>query len=335
MSKSIKINSLRKSDIGFPIVPRNISDPASQFGNLRNAKKKLVARYKRIDKGMRQLIGTLDKRVISTNIKYEYQIDATRFQNINSFIQDLLYDELLDNKGGLWTQRWWLNSNLNQAYEDGTSDVLQSSKNIATVEAVGPEISREVRSIKLESIFFSRGFQTRLGLVHARVFEQMKGFSDQTRTDLASTLTRGMVDGIGIRELSNNITDRVKVSFSRAQRIARTEILNAYRTAGNVETDELNEDVYSDSEWGMLSLWFSALAPKTKTSSGTRKAHAIRHGSTYTTEKVREFYAINGNAINCLCSQSPVLFNKKTGEVLQQDLLDRMAKKRDLFLDAG
>jgi len=324
----IKTNALKKSDIGNPIVPRNISDPAAQFGNLRGAKRKLVARYRRIDKGMRQLIGTLDKRVISTNIKYEYQIDVTRFQNINSFIQNLLYDELLDNQNGLLTQRWWLNANLAQAYEDGTSDILLSSKRIATVESVGPELSREMRFIKLEQTIFSRGFQTRVGLVQARTFELMKGLSDSTRTDLSNTLARGMIDGIGIRELSKNITDRVKVSLSRGQRIARTEILNAYRTAGGVETDELNEDVYDDSEWGMQSLWFSALSPT------TRRTHASRHGMIYTTDEVREFYAKNSNAINCLCSQSTVLVNKRTGEVLQQDLLDRMAKRRKQFLGA-
>ena len=153
-----------------------------------------------------------------------------------------MYNELLDSPSGQWSQRWWLNSNLTQAYKDGTSDVLQSSKNIATVEAVGPELSRSMRSIQLESIIFSRGFQTRVGLVHARVFEEMKGLSDSTRVDLSSTIARGMIDGIGIRELTKNIKDRVKVSFNRAQRIARTEILNAYRTAGGVESEELNED---------------------------------------------------------------------------------------------
>jgi len=318
----LKINSLRRSDIGNPIVPRNVADPAAQFGNIRNAKRKLVARYRRIDKGMRQLIGSLEKRVISPNIKYEYQIDVTRFQNINSFIQNLLYGELLDNQNGLWTQRWWLNANLTQAYEDGTSDLLQTAKNITTVESVGPQLSREVRSIQLNQIISSRGLQTRVGLVQARTFELMKGLTDSTRTDLSNTLARGMIDGIGIRELTNNIKDRVKVSFNRAQRIARTEILNSYRTASAAELDELNDDVYDDSEWGMLSLWFSALSPT------TRKNHASRHGRTYTTDEVREFYSKNGNTINCLCSQSAVLVNKKTKEVLQQDLLDRMEKKR-------
>jgi len=321
----LKINSLRKSDIGNPIVPRNAKDPAAQFNNLRGAKRKLDARYNRIKVGIKQLIGSLDKRVISTNIKYEYQIDALRFQNINLFIQELLYQELLDGQIQLSPQ-WWLNPNLTQAYEDGTSDVLQSSKNIATVESVGPELSRTMRSITLEQLVFSRGFQTRVGLVRSRVFEEMKGLSDSTRTDLSETLARGMIKGEGIRKLTDDVMKRVNVSHSRAQRIARTEILNAYRTAGGVETDELNEDVYGDSEWGMMQLWFSALAPT------SRRWHIARHGKTFTTDDVRQFYSVNANAINCLCSQSVILVNKRTGEVLQQALLDRMDKQRKTAL---
>ncbi len=322
----LKINALRKSDIGNPIIPKRAADPAAQFGNLRGAKRKLEARYKRIIVGIKQMIGTFDKRVISTNIKYEYQIDPNRFQSINLFLQELLYEELLDNQGGQLTSRWWLNANLTQSYTDGTSDVLQSSKNIATVEAVGPELSRTMRSIQLEQIIFSRGFQTRVGLVQARTFELMKGLADSTRTDLANTLARGMVDGIGVRELTKNTVERVGVSFSRAQRIVRTETLNAYRTAGGTETDELNEDVYGDSPWKMKSLWFSALA------STSRRWHIARHGRTFTTDDVREFYAKNGNSINCLCSQSPVLVNTRTGEVLQKELIKRMEKQREKAL---
>ena len=76
----------------------------------------------------------------------------------------------------------------------------------------------------------------------------------------------------------------------------------------------------------MMQLWFSALAPT------SRRWHIERHGKTFTTDNVRQFYSVNGNSINCLCSQSTVLVNKKTGEVLQQALLDRMAKQRKTAL---
>ena len=63
----------------------------------------------------------------------------------------------LDNQQGAFTNRWWLNANLTSAYTDGTSDALQSAKNIAVVDIVGQEISQQVRSIQLEQIVFFAG----------------------------------------------------------------------------------------------------------------------------------------------------------------------------------
>jgi hypothetical protein len=132
-----------------------------------------------------------------------------------------------------------------------------------------------------------------------------------------------MATGKGVRELTGDVMNRVGVSHRRAQRIVRTEILNAHRTAAASETDDLNADVYAGSDWVMKSLWFSARAPT------TRPSHLRRHGLTFTTNEVREFYSINANAINCLCNQSVILVNIKTGEVLQEDLLKRMEKQRE------
>jgi hypothetical protein len=344
----MKILSIINVKVGNPIVPKKAADPANQFGNLRNANAQLTRRYKNIKRGIRQMLSTFNPVLVSNNgsyynyetklvnnefvttkadlvtnvAVYSYRLDAQRFQSVNLFLQQLLYGELLDNQQGVFTNRWWLNANLTSAYTDGTADALQSAKNIAVADVVGLDISQQIRGTQLEQIVFSPGFQNRVSLVHARVFEGMKGLSDQSKTDLSATLARSMAKGAGIREVTKDVMARVDVSHRRAKRIARTEILNAYRTASATETDEINDNVYDDSDWGMVSLWFSALAPT------SRPWHISRHGETYSTQEVRDFYAVNGNAINCLCSQSPVLANKKTGEILQDSLQKRLKKQK-------
>lgn len=312
-----------KINAGNPIVPRNSKDPASQFPNLRKANKQLIDRYSRIKKAMRLYIKELDKRIV-TNVKYEYLIDAQKYDEIDIFIQQLLNEELLDNRAGTFTRSWWYNDNTSQAYEDATEDIIKSAHSITPPE-VGVALYNEVQSISPESRFMSRAFQNRLALIHSRTFNQMKGLTDSSKTDLAEVLARGMSDGIGVQELSRNVADRVDVSYSRAKGIVRTEILNAYRTATSAETDSLNEDVYGYSDWDMASLWFSALAPT------SRSWHISRHGQVYTTDEIRAFYAVKGNPNNCLCSQSAVLRNKKTGEVLQQALLNRMKAQKEAY----
>lgn len=311
--------------VGSPVLPRNEADPARQFGNLRSARANLRRRVKRIKQGMRQLIDTLQPTLVTNAATYTYDIDAAKYSQINLFIQRLLYSELLDNRSGEFTSRWWLNANLSIAFEDGTADALQSAKNMAQVDVVGTELSQAMRSINIEQVMFSPGYMRRVGLVHARTFNDMKGLSDSSKVDLAGTLARSMAAGDGIRQITKDILSRVDVVESRAWRIARTEILNAYRTASWDETDELNEQVYGDSDWQMSELWFSALAPT------SRPNHVSRHGKTYTSQEVREFYSVNGNAINCLCSQSPILMNVKTGEVIQQELLDKMKARREKY----
>lgn len=316
-----------------PIIPRNAKDPAQQFPNLRNANTELRKRYRNIQIGMRDVIAGIDKRIVPdsaaggivTNIKYEYFVDTEKFQDINLFIQRLLNEELLDSVDQQLTQRWWLNANLTQAAEDGTGDALQSAKNMAVIDVVGPELSQAVRSIQLDNILLSRGFQSRVALVQSRVFESMKGLTDSTRSDLADTLGRGMANGTGVKELTKDVMSRVNVSFNRSRRIVRTEVLQAYRTASREETRELNEDVYEGSDWIMQSLWFSALAPT------SRATHIARHGKIHTQNEDEQFYSVNGNSIQCLCSQSPVLVNRKTGETIQEDLLIRMDKQRKSF----
>lgn len=311
--------------VGTPVLPRNEEDPARQFGNLRNSRAALRRRIKRIKAGMRQMISTFQPTLVTNAATYTYDIDATKYNSINLFIQRLLYGELLDSREGMFSQRWWLNANLSIAFEDGTADALQSSKNMAQVEIVGQELSQAMRSIQIEQIAFSPSYMRRVGLVHARNFEFMKGISDTGKADLSKVLAKGMTLGKGIREIKSDIMKRVDVLEVKAWRDARTFILSAYREATIQETAELNSDVYDDTPWKMKELWFSALA------STSRPNHVERHGMTYTPEQVRIFYTNPNDLYNCLCSVSPILVNEVTGEVIQQELLDKMAKRREKY----
>ena len=77
-------NKNKIKSIGSPIIPRNIADPASEFGNLRNANRTLLNRYRNIQRGIRDLIDGIDKRIVPdsavgcivSNLKYEYLVDA-------------------------------------------------------------------------------------------------------------------------------------------------------------------------------------------------------------------------------------------------------------------
>lgn len=337
-----------------PVIPKDAADPADQKSNLRKAKSTLDRRYGEIYKKLRDYIYSvqrvqtanakatyrqptkeekaeragdmwaINKGVLQAN-KYIYELDAIR---TFEFIDSLLNEYLLDNETLRtieYSNRWWLISNLDESYTDAIEAYIDDSVSISPVDVVGESITAKLNQLTPDSIMMSPPVIRRLSLMHGRVFNEMKGLTESSAADLGRVLTQGMIDGNGVQDIAKAVKKRVSVSMSRAMRIARTEILNSYRTAIRTEVDDLNEEVYADSDWQQQLLWFSALAAT------TRPWHSSRHGLVYTADEVQEFYSKDGNAIFCMCSQSPVLVNKKTGEVLQSSLLKRMKKQKEAW----
>ncbi|QDP52598.1 MAG: hypothetical protein Tp185DCM00d2C31949991_52 [Prokaryotic dsDNA virus sp.] len=336
-----------------PVMPKDAADPAHQKKNLSREQRELKVRFERILTGVRKLVadqanyrtvsavnkewqplvyftnanGELDTHrssiAVNKTTYYEYQIDVARYESINEFIERLLYDEILGSYTGKKPPNWFFQSYLSSAFNDGINDTIQDIKNQSTPSLVGDIVSRQIQSLSGDE--FNPQATQSLALVYGRVFNEMKGLTDSMKVDLSETLTRGMADGLGIRAISADVQKRVGVGFSRAQRIARTEILGAYRTAQRAKTKEINETVFDDSPYEFKQLWFSALAES------SRPNHVSRHGSIYTQQEVEKFYSIGASSINCLCSQSPILVDSKTGEPLIDDTVKRMKEQKEKY----
>lgn len=331
----------------YPVIPKSADDPANQKSNLRRAQVELKKRFERINKAVKKLVseqkdiqsvsasnrmafwwplnanGDRTNEVIANKTFYSYDISTERYDSINDFIERLLRNELLDSISGQRPQNWFYQSYLSSAYNDAIRDTIQSTKNMAEPEIVGDEIAMMIRQLDADA-FNPQQVQS-LGLVYSRVFNEMKGLTDSMKVDLSETLTRGMASGLGIRQITQDVAKRVGVGFSRAQRISRTEILGAYRTAQRAKTKQINDDIYADSPFVQKQLWFSALAQT------SRPNHVAKHSEIYTLQEVEEFYAQSGFGVNCLCSQSPILVNRKTGEVVMQDLIDKMKLQKQAW----
>lgn len=341
----------------FPVIPKSADDPANQKGNLRRAQIELKKRFERINKAVKKLVGEqkdiqhvaaansnrmsfwrplefftnskgeLDTKrsniAVANKTFYSYDVSTERYDSINNFLEQLLRTEILESISGNRPSNWFYQSYLSSAYNDAIRDTIQSSKNMAESDIVGDEIAMMIRQLDPDA--FNPQQVNALGLVYARVFNEMKGLTESMKVDLSETLTRGMSSGLGIREITKDIAKRVGVGFSRAQRISRTEILGAYRTAQRAKTKQINEDIYSGSPFVQKQLWFSALAQT------SRKNHVSRHGEIYDMQEVEEFYSEAANSIQCLCSQSPILVNRKTGEVVMKDLIEKMRQQKEVW----
>lgn len=289
-----------------PIVPRSVTNPVGGADRTR----RVVNAINESLAGVQDwLIGRFEQipverivvnRLFVNDYRYEYQISI---MNLESLINEMLF------KLGLFPNDYVVREVVG-AYEQGTGLAVENLANIS-----------EDYTRTITQVLMSDPWQRRAALVGSRVFEEMKGFEGDTGRDLGRVLRQAVQDGLNPRDVVGTIKERFDVAESRAKRIATTEISGALRRA---RWDEA-QDAESRLGIRVRLMWVSALRPT------TRLWHASRHGLIYTVQEVREFYAVNGNAIHCACSQIETLVDKD-GKPVVTRAQDRLLKQKKEYL---
>lgn len=326
----VKFTPLRDPK-GVPVLPskKNFFTPSRQSGLEKEVEKKmrsaLTSAYRRIVDLVKKM-----PRVAVNAKRYEYLVDPDALTSILEDFSRILNSEILGSDRGDYVKNlFFMDRVIDRSYHAGARDAIESAKRVTPAATVGNELANRIMTIGTTEAMAMASISRRAAFVSARVFEEMKGLTDELRRSLSEVLTRSILSGQGIEETSKQIRATIGGKMKRAFVIARTEINNAYRDANATEMEALNNNIYDDSDWELQLLWFSALT------STTRREHARRHGKTYTKSEVDRFYSRDGNAINCYCNQQPVLVNKKTGEVIQYSLFKKMEAQRSEWEDAA
>ena len=254
------------------------ADPGKLGPRITAAEKDVRRRTRRIKAHVDDWIKAVPSQVRTANRFYTYDLDETLYRQITTDIERVLREEWL--AGGA-TELWLLREYVQPAYNQGAAQALAALKAQSSVLRLqGPSI---------DQLAYEPAYLRRIGLVRARVFEEMDGFSADMRKDLAETLARSMGAGHGAEQVKRDIMRRIDVGESRAMRIARTEIGTAHKQAELDETDDM-QDRY-DLRTMMMQL--SAFAAT------SRQSHVSRSGELFTTDEVRAWLARDANSINC------------------------------------
>lgn len=142
--------------------------------------------------------------------------------------------------------------------------------------------------------------QDALEFLFTRSYESLKGWNDTLAKEVRQITFDAVKSGIGIREVTAQIKERVNVTSSRAELIARTEIGQAYKESALNEIDRASEELGEQLE----ARWISALSPT------TRHRHASWHGDIVSTDEARKRksgYYMKSDIYNCKCSVVPVV----------------------------
>ena len=246
-----------------------------------------------------------DMRLYQVNAgKFIYDMSAQELADLLEAVQAILDDHLLDDgEQNLWA--------MDYVVAEAQRGTLEAFNNLSQQSQV------YASQTTLQQLLSSPGYQNQIASARLTTFSDWKAISDASRADLTGIITDAVARGVNPRETASVISKRLDVSMSRAKAIAQTEQVGALRQAQWNETDWAADRLGLNT--GLL--WLSALKPT------TRSWHASRHGRVYTTEEVRDFYAVNGNRYNCYCSQIPVLLNED-GSIFNEGLKEKLATER-------
>ncbi len=274
--------------------------------------KAFAKRIKKVSQGYIQLLNRIPSEPV-VNKKYQFDLDPN-YLSIILRDGELMVDEVLLQGGEF--NNFFFNEYVSTAYERGTA---QEYANLAQQSTAYAATQQSVATILL-----SEPYQLRMALVRARVFEEMKGLSAQVKADMARILTDGIARGLNPREVARNLNEQSGIEIRRANRVARTEITTALRRARMDEADKASEVLNLETR----QVHISALSPT------TRPNHASRHGKIFTTDEQRDWWARDGNSINCKCSTVTILTDKE-GRPYNDTLLNKLKEEKEAMKERG
>ncbi|MEQ5566207.1 phage minor head protein [Providencia rettgeri] len=288
------------------------ADPTAVDKLERGAMKAFARRIKKVSQGYIQLLNRIPSEPV-VNKKYQFDLDPN-YLSIILRDGELMVDEVLLQGGEF--NNFFFNEYVSTAYERGTA---QEYANLAQQSTAYSATQQSVATVLL-----SEPYQLRMALVRARVFEEMKGLSAQVKADMARILTDGIARGLNPREVARNLNEQSGIEIRRANRVARTEITTALRRARMDEADEASEVLNLETR----QVHISALSPT------TRPNHASRHGKIFTTDEQRDWWAVDGNSINCKCSTVTILTDKE-GRPYNDTLLNKLKEEKEAMKERG
>lgn len=273
------------------ILPRNEEDPTGQNSREVRAMRAFAVKMNQVGRLYQDALKATPVQAVTVNQKvYQFDLNPDILANLLAEIEQTVDRILLE---GGEDRLWFSVDYVIPAYQQGTAT------NWANLGAQSTEYAASRAT--LETLLMSPPYQRRIGFLRARQFENMVGFSNTAKTQMSRILSDGMVNGLNPLDISRQLTQQLGVEKRRADRIARTEVPNAFRQARLDEAQAAAVDLGIRS----VEMHLSALSPT------TRPSHRARHATLHTAQEQRLWWAQDGNSVNCKCSTVSVLVDAK------------------------
>lgn len=305
-----------------PILPKSKLNPTQTTKIERRTNAVIQLRFEQYWKALSKLIYRQKFRVLEVNHLsvnaqfYAYQLDELSMEDLDAEMKRLLDQYLL--KPNARTKQHFIEQAASMGYESGEIEALLNFESMT--DGAYPRT--------VEFVLRSQPYADRISYIKSRALEDFKGFTGSMTADLRRILVDGMASGDNPNVIARKIRAQVlgdkdrKGAVVRAKRIARTEITGAHRRALWDEDQRANDDGIKTKLLHVSALIIGR----------TRITHAKKHGYLWPTRKaLQDWYQVDGNGINCLCSQASAIVDDD-GNILSKKLAKKMIENKNKYL---
>jgi len=221
--------------------------------------------------------------------RYTFQRSPETIPDFESWLQEQIDYEIL--QPTIPIDQKWLASRIGAAYSKGAASARNSAR---------PAARRLGRELPDSSPFLNRAHIDRSSLIFTRNFNGLEGISDAMKSEMRRVITDGVLRGHAPREIARNLEQRINVGRARANRIVRTEIIQAHQEASLIETAILEAELGIEFQMQWL----------TTKDGRQRDSHTTRDGKLYSKEEANSLLG----EPNCRCAIFPYIDLSRIGK---------------------
>lgn len=274
-------------------------------------------RWAEYKKSTIELLRTTNKSLV-TNRATPFELDPSQVRIYMTFVEQQIRRLMLGSEQSPnWQSQYQLQSyqraldaTRNQLSSQG-ADIVRTQDEIAAGLTLRPMTATP--SLGIGSISGQPIHQDALQFLFTRSYDSLKGWTDALARETRQILIDGIEQGKGIREVTKSLTDRIDVSRSRAELIARTETIQAYQRGSVNEAKRLSEELGEEIQMRWI----------TSRDDRVRHLHASWHGTLSTPEET--FRKIQVSPWNCRCAQVATLEDSITPKKQEKFRKERQA----------
>ncbi len=258
-------------------------------------------RFRVIRRAIIELIVTLDvfgledrrPSPLALNVvarEWEFQTTGQKLESFRAWLQEQVDQNILtpfNADGDPWTATY-----IESAYKKGTSRAFIDARGATAAQNI--EFFEGTRQEFLRAAFAQPERVSKIRLLATRSFEDLRGVTETMGRQLNRTLSTGLAQGQGPREIAR-VMDKEIVSLTRrrANVIARTEIIHAHSEGQLDSFQDLGVDIL-----GVMAEWSTAGDDRVCPNC------ADMEGKTFTVDEARGLIPLHPN---CRCAWIPAV----------------------------